>query len=115
VACTANIRVLVGNDPRSYREVIAGVFHELRPEAEVHVVDPADLDRAIQQRSPHLVVCSRLTSGVMTGPFAWVLLYPDGARTVTASVGGRRMQSQDMSLEGLLALIDRAGEMAQAG
>jgi hypothetical protein len=75
-----NIRILVANEPRCYREVIAAAVHELRPHAEVITVEPADLDRAVVYRQPHLVVCSRLTEVVETHSPVWVVLCIPTAR-----------------------------------
>ena len=36
----AELRVLLANEPRSYRESMAAVFRQLRPGLQVKVVDP---------------------------------------------------------------------------
>jgi hypothetical protein len=55
------MRILVGNEPRSYREVIAATLHQLRSHLEVIIVAPEDLDGAVVQSGPQLVLCSRLS------------------------------------------------------
>ena len=77
------MRILAGNEPRSYREVIAVALHELRLHIAVIIVAPEDLDGAVVQRRPRpqLVQCSRLTEVVETRGLAWVLLYPPARRT----------------------------------
>ena len=38
------LRILVGNEPRSYREAISGAIECMRPDAEVLTVEPEELD-----------------------------------------------------------------------
>jgi hypothetical protein len=95
------VRILVGNEPRSYREVI--------------IVAPEDLDGAVVQRRPRpqLVLCSRLTEVVETRGLAWVLLYPHGEAHVVISIAGRRQTAPDLDLDGLLCLIDQTELLAR--
>lgn len=60
------MRTFLANEPRAYREVIAAALRELRPRIEVFITEPEDLDAAVLQRTPHLVVCSQLTEIVRT-------------------------------------------------
>ena len=105
-----HIRVLVANDPRSYRETMAAAFRKLRPRAEVVLVEPADLDAEVIRRAPNLVVCSALSEVVETRAPAWVVLYPEGRAAVCASVAGERTDAADIGLGELVALIDRVGD-----
>ena len=106
-----DIRVLVANEPRSYREVLAVVLSELRRRADVITVDPADLDLAVACHHPHLVVCSRLTAGVQAGAVAWALLYPNGASCAELSLAGERTSMSSIDLGGLLSLFDAAAQL----
>ena len=54
-------RIVVANEPRSYREAMAVACRVLRPEVEVILAEPADLDAAVARLDPQLVPCSRLT------------------------------------------------------
>ncbi len=99
--------VLLGNEPRVYREALATAFRASRPEAEVFAVDPGELDAAVALGRPALVVCSALTEAVQSHASAWALLYPDGARLAVSSVGGEQETAADLDLDGLLALADR--------
>ena len=49
-------RVLMANEPRAYREGIAAVIGQLRPEVEVKTVEPSALDASISRFSPDMVV-----------------------------------------------------------
>lgn len=102
------MRVLIGNAPRAYREVLAAALHALRPEIDVIIVPPEELDVAIAHHDPDFVVCSELTQVVETRPRSWALLYPDGKSMSLIVVRGECEMVRDMELETLLAGVDRA-------
>ena len=52
------LRLVVANDPRSYREAIATAIQRLQPDVEVMVVDPADLADQVELWRPHMVISS---------------------------------------------------------
>ena len=106
------LRVLVANEPCAYREVVAGAFQLLRPHLDVVAVDPADMDEAISQLRPGLVVCSRLTEAVQAGPLAWVLLYPGARDRSTFSLEGRQTRADSVVFSQLLDLLDQAARLA---
>jgi hypothetical protein len=101
--------IVCANEPRSYRQALTRAFQAQRPGLQVVAVDPDELDEAVQQHAPLLVICDRLTQVVETGVAAWVLLYPGGAREVTSSLSGVRESAADLDLDELLAFVDRAG------
>jgi hypothetical protein len=68
-------RIVVANEPRSYREAMAVAWQVLRPEVEVILAEPRDLDAEVARLDPQLVLCSRLTEGLRAGSRAWVVLY----------------------------------------
>ena len=107
-----NMRILIANDPRAYREVIGAAFQALRPHLEVTVADPADLDAEIARLDPHLVFCSQLTDAVQNVPLAWVMLYPDGEARAEIYIGGQRIAVADIEFERLLAIADEAEQLA---
>ncbi len=100
------IRVLVANEPRVYREVLAGAIAGMRPEVVVSIAEPEQLDGRIGTLSPHVVVTSRLPVGALPGVCRLVMLYPDGSNSATIDVGGVRTTVSDLELEALIALID---------
>ncbi len=103
-----NIRIIIANEPRAYREAIAAVFAQLRPHAEVLLVEPDELDGCLARLAPQLVLYSRASAAVEGGAAGWVLLHPDGAARVEVAVAGRRESLGGIELDGLLALVDRA-------
>jgi hypothetical protein len=108
------IRMLVANEPRSYREVIGTTLQALKPNVEVLIIEPEELDREVERSTPDLVLCSHLTPTVEDEVPVWVELYPDGESLVTMSIDGLRMTAMDdIGLHHLLWIVDRAEVLAQ--
>ena len=107
------MRILLANEPRAYREVIAAAFQQLRPQHEVTTVAPNDLDAEVVRLDPQFVLCSRLTPGVQTRPIAWVMLYPEGEPWAMIYMEGQRTTVPNLEFSRLLAIIDQTEELAQ--
>ena len=105
-------RVLMANEPRAYREGIAAVISQLRPEVEIETVEPYALDTSIERFSPDMVICSKATDALKGGVRVWVELYPENAALSVASIGGRRMEYAEIQLPDLLSIVDKAAELA---
>ena len=106
------LRVLMANEPRAYREGIAAVIGQLRPEVEIETVEPDALDISIKLFSPDLVICSKATDALKSGVRVWVELYPENAALSVASIGGRRIEYAEIQLPDLLSIVDKAEELA---
>ena len=102
----------MANEPRAYREGIAAVISQLRPEVEVKTVEPNALDTSIERFSPDMVICSKATDALKGGVRVWVELYPENAAYSVASIGGRRMEYTEIQLPDLLSIVDKAEELA---
>lgn len=100
-------RVLVACDLTSYREAIATALDGLRPDLDVHVAPPEDLDRRAEELRPDLVVCSRITRRVEELARGWVELYPGCEAHAVVSLAGERSTIEDMQLADLLSVVDR--------
>ncbi|MDP9382347.1 MAG: hypothetical protein M3Q29_19855 [Chloroflexota bacterium] len=108
-------RILVANEPRSYREVLAVAFEGLRPDTTVVCVEPDALDGEVERLDPHVVICSRLAEVAHARPLAWVALYPDGeSRSIISIKGRERVTSDDVQLGCLLAVIDQVNLLIPA-
>ena len=105
-------RVLMANEPRAYREGIAAVISQLRPEVEIETVEPSALDTSIERFSPDMVICSKATDALKGGVRVWVELYPENAAWSVASIGGRRIEYTEIQLPDLLSIVDKAEELA---
>ena len=104
--------VLMANEPRAYREGIAAVISQLRPEVEIETVEPSALDASIERFAPDMVICSKATDALKAGVRVWVELYPENAAYSVASIGGRRMEYTEIQLPDLLSIVDKAEELA---
>ncbi len=100
-------RVLMANELASYRQTLAFVLSELRPDVEVIEADSASLNQQVLRMSPDLVICSRVTSLVRERVPNWVELYPECHTVSTFCIGGERSTLDDVQLSDLLSLIDR--------
>jgi hypothetical protein len=109
------VRVLVASDLRSYREAVAAVLRELRPEAEVFEVEAEILDLEVRRLLPDMVVTSKLTRLVESRIPFWVELYPDCESHSVVSVRGRRWRVEDIQITDLVSVIDRVGRVARTG
>ncbi|MGB3635237.1 MAG: hypothetical protein WA982_14440, partial [Rubrobacteraceae bacterium] len=69
--------MILAVDLTSYREAIAVVLGELRPDIEIYGVEEEELDREVRRLLPDMVVCSRLTDLVESRIPIWIELYPD--------------------------------------
>ena len=111
----AALRVLLANEPRSYRESIAAVFRQLRPGLQVKVVEPEALESNVTRFDPDVAICSRATGAVMERVPVWVELYPEHAAHSVASEGGRRTEFAEIQLLDLICILDRAAGTDRGG
>jgi hypothetical protein len=105
-------RVLVAmeDEYRAYREVIAAGIDLLRPNTEVTTAGLDTLQEEVARLEPQLVICSRPEPSYAQGKYVWVELPVDLTRPMKVSHGGRTRTSSDLTLEGLLAVIDAIEE-----
>jgi hypothetical protein len=107
--------VLLANEPRAYRESIAEVFRQLRPNVEVRTADPDELERCISLLGPDMVICSETTGVVRERVPVWVELYPDYGPRSVVGIEGRSSTIEEIQLSDLLSILDRAERLAQKG
>ncbi len=100
-------RILMANELASYRESIALVLRELRPDVEVIEADSGTLNREVLRLTPDLVICSHVTSVVRAHAPNWVELYPDCEAGSTFYIDGERSTKENVQLSDLLSLVDR--------
>ena len=95
---------------RAYRETIAAGIEALRPGVEVTTVVLGVLKGELARLDPEVVVCSGPEPAKTGVRLAWVELPLDPIRPMKIRRGGRRSESADPTLEGLLAVVDEAEE-----
>jgi len=104
-------RVLLANEPRTYREVLFEALRWRRPGLEVNVVEPGTLDSEIERLHPHLVVCSRARGTARDGCLTWVRLYPDGENFAEIFTNRGRATIVGFGFGDLLSVVDGTGFM----
>lgn len=110
------MRVLVANEPRSYREAFGRAFLVLRPNVETSVVEPETLDREVSRFKPDVVICDRVTPVVVATVRSWIELRVEDEVLVAAS-NSRALAADEseIGLDDLLAFIDANEEALTRG
>jgi hypothetical protein len=106
--------ILLANEPRSYREVIAGALRQQRPRWPIADVEPEVLPAHLGRCAREFVIASQLSEPVRQRAFGWVLLYPDFEDRATIGFAGHETTVEGLDFDGLLAVLDRAETVALA-
>ncbi len=107
--------VAIEDEYRAYREVIAAGLEALRPGAEVTTAGLDRLEVELARLDPQVVVCSGPGGlAAAEGRLAWVDLPLDPTRPTQISLGGRRSESTNPTLETLLAVIDDVDALSRS-
>ena len=105
--------VLLANEPRVYRESIAQVFRQLRPNVEVVTAEPDELEEHVLRLAPDVVIFSEATGVVRERVPIWVELYPGYGPESVVGTGKERSTIKEIQLSDLLSVVDRAERLAQ--
>ncbi len=110
------MRIVIANSPRMYRESLAISIIRERPDFEVLIVPPEELDGQVEKFKPHAFV--RDDDGVETdapeGVLMWVGIMIDDHLNARISVDGEISELHDVSFEELLAAIDEVAKRLPA-
>ena len=109
------LRILLANEPRSYRETIAAALQAIRPDDEVRTTEPEMIGHELENFSPQLVICSNLTPAIDNDALAWVELYPGHESLSAVSIGGKRSVIDEIELPDLLSIVDRTETLTKVG
>lgn len=102
----APMRLLIANDPRSYRDVLVGAVRLARPAVDIREVNPVDIAAEAARYTPDLIICSDMPADVDGTSCDWVLLSPDGRSSVRTMIAGRHELLPYLEFRDLVALID---------
>ncbi len=110
------MRILVTISPQMYRQAVALAVLQHRPDAEVLIASPEDLDGQAASFAPHALVHNDDGEdlGVPEGVVCWVGVIITDSMNARISVGGRVTEAHDVSMEELLAAIDEAEALVPA-
>ena len=103
----AEIRILVAFEEsyRTYRETIAAVLRILRPGIEVKSTTLEELEEELERFDPEVVICSGHKEGESGTRLVWIELPVDPFMPTKISVGGRRFERTNPTVEELLEVI----------
>jgi hypothetical protein len=99
--------IILANEPRAYRDVIAGTLRVLHPQLAIAALEPAELVPQLRRTRPVLVIYSEPDPALELRVPAAVQLYPGGAGHAVVDLAGLRTTVADFELDDLLALIGR--------
>jgi hypothetical protein len=102
------LRIIVANEPRAYREALAGVLAARSPRDEVTVAEPAEIDQLLRRWIGALVICTKVQPIVTELAGAWVQLGVDGDVAVASFPEVQAMTERD-GLDAVLDAIEAAG------
>lgn len=108
------MRILIAVKPRMYREVLALLLHQHRPDAEVLICPPEALDRETGRFEPHLVVLDDndgYAPDGLSGVLYRVEILLDASMDARIGLDGQVAEAKDLSIEDLLAVVDEAKKM----
>ena len=100
------VRILVANEPRSYREAFAKVFRMLRPGVEVVTAELDDIDREVLRFHPDLVICEHVTPTVQRVARSWIAVRVENDEFVATSNSGALYTRNNIELGDFISVID---------
>ena len=108
------LRALIANEPRTYREVLAGALRESRPQVEVSIAEPYAIAVETARLRPHLVVCSGPCDAVQDGVLTWVVLYPREENRAEVFTAGEHATITGVCFSDLLLILDSTELLCRA-
>ena len=110
VPATPAVRVVVAIEPHMYRQVLAFYFRQERPRADVVLASSGSLREEARRMRPHLIFASEVPQEVKETGVFWVEVSTDDGLVATISADGYSTTIDDVSLQDLLAVVDKAQE-----
>ena len=103
------VRVLVALEPQMYREVLAFHIRKERPTSEVVLASPQTLQAEAEWMRPHLIIANEVPPLLREMGF-WVEIKANQGLDANISADGFSTTIHDVSLEELVAVVDKAEE-----
>ena len=99
--------IVVTNEPRAYREVLAGALEVQCPGCEISLVEPDELEEALTGMRPELVIASAMSPALRVHHGVSLLLYPAEDHQVVVCRAGTVIQTREtVTFTDILSLID---------
>jgi hypothetical protein len=110
----ATIRILVAFEPYMYREVLAHQLRQERPRSEVILGSPDTLRDEAERTKPHLIVANVVPPELKEkDSLCWVELSADDRLDANIRANGYSDTIHDVSLEDLVAVVDKVEEVTR--
>jgi hypothetical protein len=110
VPVAAVLRILVAIEPQMYRQVLAFHFRQERPRADVVLASPQTLHDEARRTRPHLIFANAVPPEFKEAGVFWVEVSTDDGLVATISADGYSTTIDDVSLQELLAVVDKTQE-----
>lgn len=105
------MRVLITIAPTMYWETLELTLLRYRPQVDVRIANPADLDQEVAAFEPQVVVCNEVTPAVRENVPSWVEVPPSHSSDATIHILGQGESTiGDISSGDLFDVIDRTEE-----
>jgi hypothetical protein len=102
------LRVIVAYEWLAYQEAVAGMLKIMRPELDVHCVEPENLDKAMICLRPQVVFGCRRTEEAPGASPTWVLSYPDASNRVDIITAQQHRVQSTLTEADVLGILDEA-------
>jgi len=111
-ALVAVVRILVAIEPQMYGEVLAFHFRQERPLSEVVLASSQSLWAEAERMRPHLIIANEVSPELIKekSSFFWVEVRMVDGLVANVSANGHSDTIEDVSLEELVAVVDKAEE-----
>ena len=105
------VRILVAIEPQMYGEVLAFHIRQERPLSEVVLASSQTLWAEAERTRPHLIIANAVSPELKEkSSFLWVEVSMADGLVANISVNGHSTTIEDVSLEDLVAVVDKAEE-----
>ena len=105
------VRILVAIEPLMYRQVLAFHIRQRRPRSEVVLTSAQALQAEAARTKPHLIFANEVPVSLKEKSVYWVEVRSSDGLVATISADGYSTTIQDVSLQDLLAVVDKAEEL----
>lgn len=100
--------ILIALDFLLERDVLGRSLALLRPDLTIHQVHPHNLERAVADVRPAIIIASEIPESVRATTTSWVMLYLNGSLYSRVCLNGIEHTNINPGLEEILAIVDYA-------
>jgi hypothetical protein len=105
------LRIVIANEPRYYREVLAEALRLVRPHTVIRVVAPDVLCRQPADFQPQLVMTNDLECARAVNPTAWIIFPVDDRQAIGIQIAGYEREVQTLEFADIVAIVDATSQV----